>query len=99
MDGFDIRTHHPANDFFVGLDVRARGTDRDRRELRPLARQVHEFAEPCLAAAESSGRRDRSSVDLPSDEGGLNIWNLKVRKDLIVNELETRLVEHVQRGR
>src|SRR5262245_12035129 len=24
IDGFDIRTYHPANDFFIGLDVRAR---------------------------------------------------------------------------
>src|SRR5262245_21494511 len=24
IDGFDIRTHHPANDFFVGLNVGAR---------------------------------------------------------------------------
>src|SRR4029434_7418145 len=38
IDGFDVGTHHSANDFFVGLDVRARGTDGARCELRALAR-------------------------------------------------------------
>ena len=70
MDGFDIRAHHPADDLFVGLDVSARGTDRDGCELRPLAAEVHEFVEPRLAAAESRGRRDQSGIDLPSHEGG-----------------------------
>src|SRR5215510_259012 len=73
IDGFDVGTHHSANDFFVGLDVRARGTDSDRCELRPLAGEVHELAEPCLAAAERRGRRDQSGVDLPSHESGQNI--------------------------
>src|SRR5262245_50953641 len=68
IDGFDIGTHHSANDFFVSLDVRARGTDSDRCELRPLACEVHELAETCLAAAERRGRRDQSGVDLPSHE-------------------------------
>src|SRR5215475_11103562 len=70
IDGFDVGTHHSANDFFIGLDVRARGTDSDRCELRPLACEVHELAEPRLAAAERRRRRRQSGVDLPSHESG-----------------------------
>src|SRR5262245_60699186 len=70
IDGFDIGTHHSANDFFVGLDVRARGTHGDRGKLWSLAAEVHELAEPRLAAAERRGRRDQSGVDLPGHESG-----------------------------
>src|SRR5215510_10614796 len=70
IDGFDVGTHHSANDFFVGLDVRARGTNGDGRELRTLACEIHELAEPCLAPAERRRRRDQSGVDLPSHESG-----------------------------
>src|SRR5215510_1084060 len=70
IDGFDVGTHHSANDFFVGLDVRARGTDSDRCELWSFTCEVHELAKPCLAAAERRGRRDQSGVDLSSHESG-----------------------------